>query len=54
MTDEWTDRQRDIQRETIIACHYHMVGYKKYKEVLLDEDNTVVCQLNAFVPDQYN
>ena len=29
-TDEWTDKHTEIQRETIIPYHYHVVGYKKY------------------------
>ena len=29
--DGWMDRHTDIQRETIIPCHYHVAGYKNEK-----------------------
>ena len=31
MTDGWTDRHTDIQRETIIPSHYRVAGYKNVK-----------------------
>ena len=31
MTDGQTQGHMDNQRETIIPCHYHVVGYKKNK-----------------------
>ena len=29
--DRWTDGHTDVQRETIIPHHYHMVGYENVK-----------------------
>ena len=38
-TDGRTDRHTDVQRETIIPCHYSVVGYKKYNP----PSNSIYC-----------
>ena len=32
--DWWMDRHKDVQRETIIPRHYHVVGYKKVLNII--------------------
>ena len=48
--DGWTDRQRDIQHEIIIPCHYRVVGYKK--ETMLANRTLDPLHLNPFKNDE--